>query len=219
MLLPLSLSVQFSRASRDSIRALSQADHKLMLEQLDIAPSDLRHGPSGNPADANAANTDEAKARSYEVLPDPLVFNNGDTVRTAAEWETLRRTEIMELFDREIYGRIPENVPGVRWEILSVKDTMDGDQAVRIKHLIGHVENSSFPEINVDIELVLGTPAQSKKAVPMITEFGYNWTPAQLARFRRGHPLGRAGNNNSFLKVGDMPSWSLAVSRQTMEPD
>ncbi len=206
LLLPLSLSAQFSRASWDSIRALSQADHKLMLDQLGVDPSEMRPGPSGNPADANAANTDEAKAKTYKVLPDPLVFNTGDTVRTALEWESIRRAEIMELFDREIYGRIPENIPGVRWEVVSLTDTMEGDQAVRIKHLKGHVDNSSFPEISVDIELVLGTPAQSKKAVPVITEFGYNWTPAQLARFRRGAPTG-PGWKEQLLAKG----WGYAI--------
>ncbi len=190
LLITVSINAQFSRTYWDSIRALSQADHKLMLDQLGIATSELRSGPSGNPADANAANTDESKAKTYDVLPDPLVFNNGDTVRTASEWETMRRVEILELFDREIYGRIPENIAGVRWEVVSVKDTMDGAYPVRIKYLVGHVNNSSYPEISVDIELVVGTPTNAKNGVPVITEFGFNWTPAQLARFSRGRQSG-----------------------------
>ncbi len=74
----------------------------------------------------------------------------------------VRRAEIVELFDREIYGRVPDNVPGVTWETVSIKDTMDGDYPVRIKYLTGHVDNSSFPEINVDIELVLGITRRNK---------------------------------------------------------
>lgn len=184
LLTVLSSNAQFSQASWDSIRALSREDYQLMLKQLDIDPSEIRPGPSGNPSAPNAANTDESKAKTYEILPDPLVFNNGDTVRTAQDWEQLRRAEIVELFDREIYGRIPESVPGVSWEILSVKDTMDGPYPVKIKHLVGRVDNSHYPEISVHIDLVVGTPANTKEAVPLITEFGFNWTPAQLARFR-----------------------------------
>ena len=104
LLIAVSVNAQFSRTYWDSIRALSQADYNLMLDKLDLDASEMRHGPSGNPTDANAANTDEAKAKTYEVLPDPLVFNGGDTVRTADEWESIRRPEIKELFDREIYG-------------------------------------------------------------------------------------------------------------------
>jgi hypothetical protein len=177
---------QFTQASWDSIRALSLQDYNLMLDRLGIDPSEMRAGPSGNPADSNAANTDESKATTYDALPDPLLFNNGDTVRTALEWETVRRPEIVELFDREIYGRVPENVPVVSWELKSVKDTVDGDYPVRIKQLLGHVDNSSYPGITVDIELIVGTPARSEKAVPLITEFSFNFTPAQLARFGIG---------------------------------
>ncbi len=206
LLMAAPVSAQFSQASRDSIRSLSQADYQLMLNQLGIDPSAMRPGPSGNPADANAANTDESKAKTYDMLPDPLVFNNGDTVRTAIEWETERRAEIVELFDREIYGRVPADVPGVTWEIVSVKDTMDGDYPVRIKYLIGHVDNSDFPEISVNIELVLGTPAHSKKAVPVVTEFGYNWTEAQLARFRRGPQTGLSWKQQLLAK-----GWGYAI--------
>lgn len=177
-------NAQFSQAARDSIRALSRDDYLLMLKQLNIDPSEMRPGPSGNPSDPHAANTDESKARTYEVLPDPLVFNNGDSVRSAEEWEGIRRAEIVELFDREIYGRVPDQVPGVSWEILSVKDTMDGPHPVKIKRLVGRVDNSQHPDIRVEIDLVIGTPAKATKAVPLITEFGFNWTPAQLARFR-----------------------------------
>jgi hypothetical protein len=183
-------SAQFTQASWDSIRALSLSDYNLMLDQLGIDPSELRPGPSGNPSDPNAANTDESKARTYDTLPDALVFNNGDTVQSALEWETVRRAEIVELFDREIYGRVPESVPGVTWEVLSVKDTMDGAYPVKIKYLSGHVDNSSYPEIIVDIELIVGTPAHSEKAVPLITEFSFNFTPAQLARFGIGEQEG-----------------------------
>jgi hypothetical protein len=200
------VNAQFSQASWDSIRALSQADYDLMLNQLGIDPSEMRHGPSGNPSDPNAANTDEAKATTYDKLPDALVFNNGDTVRTSSEWETRRRAEIVELFEREIYGRVPDHVPGVIWETVSVQDTMDGPYPVKIKHLSGHVDNSSFPGISVAIELVIGTPAHSKKAVPVITEFGFNWTPEQLRRFQGRQPEGLTWKQMLLAK-----GWGYAI--------
>jgi len=39
------------------------------------------------------------------------VLNDGNKVKTAKVWWQQRRPEIVELFDREIYGRVPKDVP------------------------------------------------------------------------------------------------------------
>ena len=41
------------------------------------------------------------------------------------------------------------------------------------KSLIGHVDNSSYPLIHVDIQLELTTPANARGPVPVIMEFGF----------------------------------------------
>lgn len=51
-------------------------------------------------------NYDESKVGSY-TLPDPLVFNDGTPVRTAADWTKRRRAEILELFATNVYGQSP----------------------------------------------------------------------------------------------------------------
>ena len=77
------------------------ADHQQMLKQLGI--SALRHGPSGNPSAPNAANRDESKVPPY-TLPDPLVLKNGKKVKSAKEWVAAKRPELVEDFEREMYG-------------------------------------------------------------------------------------------------------------------
>ena len=126
---------QMSQQARDSINALSKADHQLMMDMLGI--KSLRPGPSGNPEAPNAANADESKATAYTSLPDPLVFDNGSKVNTPEQWES-RRLEIKEAFDREIYGRIPENVPAVTWKVKSEKDSLIGNTPVKVRELLGH---------------------------------------------------------------------------------
>jgi hypothetical protein len=170
---------QFTQQSRDSINALSYADHQEMMKQLGFAS--LRPGPSGNPEAPNAANTDEAKVQPY-FLPNPLEFNDGSKVETPQQWEK-RRMEITEIFDREIYGRLPQNLPSVSWNVISTKDTLDGIYPVRIKQLEGVADNSAFPGIDVVIQLTVGTPLQSSLPVPVIMEFGFNWS----GRFGRGN--------------------------------
>jgi hypothetical protein len=97
----------------------AEEDHRRLMDLLHIAA--IRHGADGNhPEAANYANYDEAKANPYPDLPDPLVLKNGKRVTTAEMWWKQRRPEIVEDFDREIYGRVPKVTPGVKWDVTSV---------------------------------------------------------------------------------------------------
>jgi len=162
---------QFSKADWDSIKKLSKQDHQLMMKKLGI--EQLRPGPSGNPEDSNYANSDESKAKQYNKLPDPLVFNNGDSVKTHAQWEK-RKFEIKEAFSREIYGRAPTGTPDVKWEVVSEKDTIIGKYQANVKSLVGYVDNSIYPEIEVNIKMTLILPDKINNPVPVIMEFGWN---------------------------------------------
>src|SRR5688572_11130385 len=160
---------------RDSINKVTQKDYTQMLAQLGI--NSTRPGPSGNPQAPNAANIDEAKASPYTMLPDPLVLKNGKKVTDAKTWWNDRRPEIVEEFNREIYGRVPMNVPKVKWEVSSVTNEMNGTFPVVTKKLVGHVDNSAYPQITVTIQLTLTTPANVSGLVPVIMEFGFMWPP------------------------------------------
>ena len=134
----------------------------------------LRRGADGRNADApNAANYDESKANPYPTLPDPLVLKNGKKVTKPAVWWKQRRPEIVEDFDREIYGRLPKDVPKVNWEVTGKSNETIGDAAVITKKLVGHVDNSAYPHITVDIQITLTTPVNAAGPVPVILEFGF----------------------------------------------
>src|SRR5829696_4939589 len=49
---------------------------------------------------------DAPDAASY-TLPDPLVDQAGRKITTAAQWEKSRRSEVIELFRKHVYGRLP----------------------------------------------------------------------------------------------------------------
>jgi len=184
----------------------SQADRQKMMDLLHIAS--LRQGADGNnPQAPNYANYDESKANPYPNLPDPLVLNNGKKVTSAKVWWNQRRPEIVERFDREIYGRVPKNVPKVKWEVARTKNEMNGDIPVITKELNGHVDNSSYPEVVVDIRVSLSTPADAKGPVPVIMEFGGGapigggrGTPGSAAKAAPKQPVGLTG-----------PSWQQQV--------
>lgn len=201
---------QMSQAARDSIARLSAQDHEQMKKQLGITVAN-RPGPSGNPQAPNAANRDESKVNQY-TLPDPLVLKNGQPVKTAKDWWDKRRPEIVEDFDREVYGRLPDNIPSVNWKVVSVKDTTTGDYPIKEKTLLGVVDNSTYPDIKVEIELVVATPANAGEPVPLVMEFGFiRWPfatpPPPAGPVRAGEP----GWKEQLISRG----WGYAVLNPT----
>src|SRR5712692_9681912 len=123
-----------------------EQDHQNMMDQLGIKA--LRPGPSGNESAPNHANYDESKANPFPNLPDALTLKSGAKVTTSEMWWQQRRPEIVEDFEREVYGRVPKNAPKVTWSVSSTENTTVGSHAVISKQLVGHVDNSSYPLIN-----------------------------------------------------------------------
>jgi len=147
----------------------AEQDHKRMMDQLGI--TSIRQGANGRDPNApNAANYDEAKGNPYPELPDALTLDNGKPVRNAKQWWSRRRPQIVEHFDREVYGRLPKHVPAVSWTVVETKTGKSGDRPVITRKLVGHVDNSAYPLIKVDIEMFLTTPAGAR-GVPVIVEF------------------------------------------------
>jgi len=141
-----------------------------MMDLLGI--KELRPGVNGNPNGPNPVNYDESKADMHLPIPDPLVLEDGRRVTTAKMWWAERRPQIVELFDREILGRVPAHLPKVTWQVVSVTRERNGGVPVITKTLVGHVDNSIDPAITVNIDLTLSTPADSRGPVPVIMEFG-----------------------------------------------
>ncbi|MGH7463475.1 MAG: acetylxylan esterase, partial [Longimicrobiales bacterium] len=155
-------------------------DHADMMKQLGIRS--LRPGPSGNEQASNAANYDETKANPFPILPEVLKLENGQKVSTRAQW-VRRRAEIVELIEREVYGRVPRTVPSVTWEVTETDSGTIGGRRVIGKQLRGRVDNSSYPLISVDIAATLVLPADASGPVPVMIMF----RPGSLAQ-----ALGRA---------------------------
>ena len=179
----------------------SEQDHQRMMEILHI--TSLRRGPDGDPKSPNAANFDESKVQPYR-LPDPLVLASGKKVSTPDMWWKQRRPEIVEDFDREIYGRVPANTPQVKWEVTETTKETVGNIPVITKKLVGHVDNASDPAITVDIQLTVTTPAKATTPVPAMMEFGL--APEVMASIRKRFTDAQWAAYN-----GDTPPWQQLV--------
>ncbi len=149
-----------------------------MMDQLGIRS--LRPGPSGDEHAPNHANYDETLANPYPDLPDPLVLRSGKHVANAEMWRDLRRPEIAEDMAREVYGRVPAGVPRVTWAVVASERENVGGVAVMAKQLVGHVDNSSYPLIDVNLSMTLVTPADRGKPVPVLILFRRTGLPSPL---------------------------------------
>jgi len=163
-------------AATPPVQLTAEQDHQRLMDLLHITT--LRRGVDGSHPDApNAANYDESKANPFGPLPDALTLNNGKKVTSAKMWWTQRRPQIVESFDREIYGRIPPHTPKVTWKVTSTTKEKVGEVPVITKQIVGHVDNSAYPAITVDIQLTLTTPANATGPVPIIMEFTFEGYP------------------------------------------
>lgn len=142
-------------------------DHQNMMDQLGVKK--LRRG-----ADPNNQDTfDEAKANPYpHTLPEVLRMRDGTKVTQPEQWPA-RRAEIQEDFEREIYGRIPANVPMITWEVTSTSEGVHGGFPTVTKTLVGRVDNSGYTNISVNVQASFTVPANTTNRVPMMIEFGF----------------------------------------------
>lgn len=172
------LNAQFflSKEERAKIHQGNQANQAQMMEQLGITA--LRPGPSGNPTAPNAANYDESLANPCPELPDVLTTKKGEKVTDVATWWEVRQPELIEDFEKEVYGRVPNNVPKVTWTVAIEDREFVRRTPVIAKKLIGHVDNSTFPSINVNINMMLVVPTNVKGPVPVLMMFGRPSFPA-----------------------------------------
>jgi hypothetical protein len=160
-------------------------DHRNMMEQLGIKA--LRPGPSGRAGAPNSANYDESKANPYPDIPELLTMKDGQKVGTAEDWWKVRRPEIVEDFEREVFGRVPKDAPRVTWSLANrVEDGVVGGVGVVGKQLVGRVDNSAFPAMTVEIQMTLVTPAKAGGPVPVLMMFGGFGPPGSALPRRAG---------------------------------
>lgn len=108
------------------------------------------------------ANYDEARVPAY-TLPDPLKFEKGTPVKSAADWPE-RRAEILALFEKHVYGRTPETSRQSRLSAnvtQTIPDFLGGKATLREITLTLRQGTAAVP-----LRLLLLTPNDAKKPVP-----------------------------------------------------
>jgi len=179
-------------------------DYQNMLDQLGIKK--MRRGRDARVKDTS----DEATANPYkDSMPDLMTAKDGTKVKTADQWPK-RRAEIVEDFEREVYGRVPKNAPAVKWEVTNTAEGETGGIATVTRTLVGTVDNSAFPQIKVAIQASFTVPKDAAGKLPIILQFGFG-----------GGGFGpKKGTSNPWTQQALDKGWAYGtINPNSIQPD
>ena len=115
---------------------------------------------------AQNVNYDEAAVAPYS-LEDPLVFANGKKVRSKQQWKD-RRQEILDIFQKEMYGQMPPEGDGIFLETLEEGTTLSGFGTRRQVRMWFRSDRTG-PKV----DWLIVTPKQAKGPVPVVLFLNY----------------------------------------------
>lgn len=109
-----------------------------------------------------AQNYDESEVGSYK-LPEILVTGQGEKITKTKEWKKIRRPEILQLFEDNVYGQVPNDFDDISFTVKNQDDkAMDGMATLK-EVAITVTRNQKTATVN----LILFTPNQAQKPVPV----------------------------------------------------
>jgi len=136
------------------------------------------------------ANYDESKVPAY-VLPDPLIYLDGTTVQSAAEWREKRRPEILRLFESEVYGKTPVSPVKMRVEVKSIdKQSLEGKATRKLVALYFGAQKEA-----PHLDLLIYLPNRRSGPAPLF--LAMNFAGNHSVSFDPGVPLGITWDRDS----------------------
>jgi hypothetical protein len=136
-------------------------------------------------------------------------MNDGTPVTNPSQWPA-RRAEIAELFEREVYGRIPPSVPAVTWQVTGTTHGTNSGVATVTRTLVGHVDNSADPQLTVDIQASVTVPVSAATPVPVMVTFGGFGPPRRPTNGQSTRPSSATRPGNRLMGASSRPvgsSW------------
>ncbi|RFC45067.1 MAG: hypothetical protein DVB28_000734 [Verrucomicrobia bacterium] len=168
-------------------------------------------------AQQKQANYDESAIPPY-VLPPLLQSEAGVQITSAAEWITTRRSEVLGLFEKHVFGKAPSNWGKVICETISVNTDALNGKAVR---KLVRISLADYPEWQ-GIELMLHLPKNTAKPVPCFVgaSFGGNEAvtsdndlPLSTRWMRPGKGSGVVDNHSTEKSRGsEQERWQLELA-------
>lgn len=172
-------------------------------------------------AQQKTANYDESAIVSYN-LPELFKTLSGKVINSSREWETVRRPEILSLFEQHVFGKTP---PPSAWgrvafETVSIQENALGGKAVR---KVVRLWLPAHPQWK-GLELMLHLPKKSAEPVPCFVgvSFGGNEAvtsdmdiPLSTRWMRNGKDNGVLDNRSTEKTRGtERERWQLELAME-----
>ncbi|MBQ2684263.1 MAG: acetylxylan esterase [Thermoguttaceae bacterium] len=175
------------------------------------------------------ANYDESRVGTFD-LPDPLLCADGTPITAPEEWTQKRRGELLELFEREMYGVMPpKQCARLKGELLSEKSVFGGKAVQRQVVLY-----LNAPEETPKMNLLIFLPANAQEPAPAILAPNFEGNPTvsddpdiiapnvpDATRIEKGKPIERGAEKSCWAleKIIDR-GWALVtVFYEEIDPD
>ena len=115
-------------------------------------------------------NYDEDKVPQY-TISSPLIKSDGSIVKNAWEWMNFQRQTILDLYENEVYGKIPPHPKNMSFELLSCQNDALNGSAIR-KEIRIHFSNNKSRKYFIDMLLYI--PVKAEKPVPVFLGLNFN---------------------------------------------
>ncbi|WP_245224971.1 acetylxylan esterase [Pseudozobellia sp. WGM2] len=102
-------------------------------------------------------NYDETKVPKFQ-LPDLLTSFSGNAIETQQQWEENRRFEILQFFEKQVYGKVPDRLDEYSFKLLEESNDAYGGKARRKQVAISLKKNKRTITYNMLIYLPKGNP-------------------------------------------------------------
>ena len=106
-------------------------------------------------------NYDEDKVPNY-TLPDPLITEKGQAVDSQEQWWQKRRPQIARLFEKQVYGKPPEQTLELRFDVLSINEQALDGKATRKEIRVFFTSEDVRPYMDI----LLFVPNEATQPVP-----------------------------------------------------
>jgi len=100
----------------------------------------------------------EAEVPDY-TLPDPLTAADGSRVTDAETWRQVRRPEILQLFETQVYGEAPEPPADMHFEVTSIDKDVFGGKATRKQISVYFTASQERPRMDILLYIPENIPA------------------------------------------------------------
>lgn len=108
------------------------------------------------------ANYDESEVPDYD-LPELLLTEQGESITTTADWSAHRRSELLQLFREQVYGRFPEGEVATAFDLVEEDSSALDGRAIRKQVRLRFSRKGRSHEI----ALLVYLPAAAEKPVPV----------------------------------------------------